>query len=648
MPRIFLITPDTNFQNSWRKLLNDLGDVEVSNADDIRGKAKRLRPCTIVYDLYQDKPPPYQESGSGIHVIAMGKPGSVPFQQALENNYFAVLDQEGSPVHFREVTRHSQKILQLEEQNRFLQDRVVRLETLAEIATPAPTASPFRPFDHASDILRRISSEKDLGDHFLRLIHNHLRIPRSGVFIHRRQQFELITGNLIFGDVQQLTYSTTHPFIEWLRENMISLRLRSLDTLLEEPDKLFLRDNLRRMQAEAVFPLYTDSGLAGWLFTGKRSDGSPYTRDTVEDLESIAEQFSVCLDLSRRQGSIKKEIQRAQLLLQSVPGNWVIANAKGEVIWQTQPDDTIPLKLKEALYEAAQTGKTADIVDAGPQSSYRVFTRILPYSNSEARIIGGYENVTDRLKSDYLERIQALDKIFNTLGLILSHELRNPLVSLKTFAQLLEVKDKDAPIPKDFVKTIQQEVGRLEAVADDLFGLNEMGIQNLEPTDIRMIINRIVQDLDHSLVSVKFSKDIEVFQADAGKIEEGLRDMIQHMYNSLQEDGSLALLVEWKKSHGVHITIRGTGLEEEKTFPNSTVKSQPEAISLKFFKACQTIQKHHGEVNIRKSRNGYDLQILILEPSSHLFSFDSRKEDRSPSHHSDKWQKFPKLTTLRP
>ncbi|MCB1121435.1 MAG: hypothetical protein KJT03_07795 [Verrucomicrobiae bacterium] len=615
MPRIFLITPDTELRDSWRKILDDLGDVEVSNAQDIRGKAERLRPCTIVYDLYQDKAPPYQEAGSGIHVIAVGKPGSVPFQQALESNYFAVLDQEGVNAHFREVTRHSQKILQLEEQNRFLQDRVIRLETLAEIDKTGTTANPYRPFDHAGDILRRISSEKELSDHFLRLIHNHLRIPRSGVFIQRAQQFELISGNLIFGDVQQLTYSSTHPFVEWLRENMISLRLRSLDNILEEPDKLFLRDNLRRMQAEAVFPLFIDTGLAGWLFTGKRSDGAPYTQEIVEDLERIAEQFSACISLNRRQDSIKKEIQRAQLLLQSVPGNWVIANAKGEVIWQTQPGDSIPLKLKEALYDAAQTGKTADMVDEGPRASFRVFTRILPYSNSEARIIGGYENVTDRLKSDYKERIQALDNIFNTLGLILSHELRNPLVSLKTFAQLLEVKDKDAPIPKDFVKTIQQEVARLEGVADDLFGLNDMGIQKLEPTDIRMIINRIVQDLDHSLISVKFSKDIEEFQGDAGKIEEGLRDMIMHMYNSLQEDGSLALLVEWKKSSGVQITIRGTGLEEEKTFPNANVKSQPEAISLKFFKACQTIQKHHGEVKIRKGRNGYDLQILILEPS---------------------------------
>ncbi len=615
MPRIFLITEDTKLREAWHKLLDDLGDLEVSSAQDIRGKAERLRPCTIVYDLFQEKAPPYQEPGSGIHIIAIGTSGTVPFQQAIENNYFAVLEKDTKEAHLREVTQHSQKILNLEDQNRFLQDKVIRLETLIEVDKEATSAPPYRPFDYASEILNRISSEKDLGTHFLKLIHNHLRIPRSGIFINRRDTFTLLAGNLLFGDINELSYSHTHPFVEWLSENLITLRRRTVESILDEPDKLFLRDNLKRMQAEAVFPLFCDRGLSGWLFTGKRNDGQPYSQEILEDLESIAEQFSACISLSRRQGSIQQEIQRAQLLLQSVPGKWVIANAQGEVVWQTQVGDPIPLPLKEALYVAAQSGTTTDSVVEGIKSSFRVFTRILPYSNSEYRIIGGYENVTDRLKSDYQERVEELDNVFNTLGLILSHELRNPLVSLKTFAQLLGVKDKEAPLPPDFVSTIQTEVERLEGVADDLFGLNDMGKQNIESTDIRMIINRIVQDLDHNIVTVKFGKNINPFQGDAVKLEEGLKDMILHMYESLMKDGDLVILVEGKQTKGTQITVRGGGIEEEKTFPTSQTKSQPEAISLKFFKACQTIKKHRGLVKIRKSKNGYDLQILIREPS---------------------------------
>ncbi len=616
MPRIFIITADNDLRDTWLRLLDDLGDVEVSSAQDIRGMAERLRPCTIVYDLFQEKAPPYQQSGSGIHIIAVGTPGTVPYQLAVENKYFAIIDKDAKEALLRETTQHSQKILNLEEQNRFLQEKVIRLETLIDVEKPSGTSPPYRPFDYASEILNRISNEKALATHFLKLIQNHLRIPRSGVFIKRGNKFELLAGNLVFGDVNTLTFSETHPFVEWLRDNLITLRLKTVENILDEPDKLFLRDNLKRIQAEAVFPLFGEIGLSGWLFTGKRNDGEPYSIEILEDLESIGEQFSACISLSRQQGSVQKEMQRAQLLLQYVPGKWVIANAQGEVIWQTQKGDPIPLGLKEALYEAAQTGKATDTINQGQESSYRVFTRILPYSTSEYRIIGGYENVTDRIKTDYKDRVEELDTIFNTLGLILSHELRNPLVSLKTFAQLLGVKDKESPLPADFIKTIQAEVGRLESVADDLFGLNDMGKHTFEPTDARMIINRIVQNLDLEKVSVKFGKNLNPFTGDATKIEEGLKDMILHMYHSLHKDsGSLSLLVEGKQSKGVQITIRGSGIEEEKTFPNSDAKTQPEAISLKFFKACQTIKKHRGIVRIRKSKDGYDLQILIREPS---------------------------------
>ncbi|MDA1067444.1 MAG: hypothetical protein O3C43_13170 [Verrucomicrobia bacterium] len=616
MPRIFLVTADSELRDTWSRLLDDLGDVEVSRSQDIRGMAERLRPCTIVYDLFQDKSPPYQEPGSGIHIIAVGTPGTVPYQQAVENNYFAIVDKEAKEVQLREITQHSQKILNLEEQNRFLHDKIIRLETLNEVEKPAHSAPPYRPFDYASEILARIGSEKELGTHFLKLIQNHLRIPRSGAFIKSGEKFELLAGNLVFGDVNGLSYSDTHPFVVWLRENLITLRLHTVENILDEPDKLFLRDNLKRMQAEAVFPLFFDGGLNGWIFTGKRNDGEKYSREILEDLENIAEQFGACLNLSRRQNSIQHDIQRAQLLLQSVPGKWVIANAQGEVVWQTQVGDPIPLGLKEALYQAAQTGRASDSIAEAQQSSFRIFTRVLPYSNSEYRIIGGYENITERLNINKKEQVGELDTVFNTLGLILSHELRNPLVSLKTFAQLLGVKDKDAPIPADFIKTIQAEVGRLENVADDLFGLNDMGKQNLESTDVRMIINRIVQDLNLNQVTVKYGANLNPFNGDAMKLEEGLRDMIHHMYKALkQENGELNILVEGKLSKGAQITVRGTGIEEEKTFPSSNSRTLPEAISLKFFKACQTIKKHRGLVKIRRAKDGYDLQILIREPS---------------------------------
>ncbi len=594
-------------------MLEDLGDVEVSGAQDIRGKAERLRPCTIIYDLFQEKTPPYQESGSGIHTIAIGAPGTVPYQQAVENNFFAILDRDGKEAYLREVCQHSQKILNLEEQNRYLRNKVIRLETENDLTRTAAPQLTHSPFEYAEDIISRIENEQELSSHFLKLIHSHLRIPKSGVFIKQGNEYKVIAGNRLTGDLRQLSYSETHPFAEWLRENLITLRLNSVDGLLDEPDKIFLRDNLKRMQAEAIFPMFADGHMIGWLFTGRRNDGHGYTYEIIEDLESISQQMSACLGLCRKTTSTQSEAHQAQLLLQAIPGTWVIADDQGEII--SQCEEAIPLPLKEALYETAQSGVSTDKIIEGRNESCRVFTHLLPESASSYRIIGGYEDVTDRSLSDRKNQTSEIDEIFKTLGLILSHELRNPLVSLKTFAQLLGVKNKNVPLPNDFVTTIQMEVERLESVADGLFGLNDMDKVRIEATDIRVIINRIVKDFDQSRVSVKLGQNIASFNGDATRIELALSDMIQHMYSTMSDKGSLVILVEGKRSKGTQIIVRGRNIEEEMTFPSSESKTQPEAISLRFFKACQIVKKHRGLVRIKKSQDGYDLNILIREPA---------------------------------
>ena len=58
------------------------------------------------------------------------------------------------------------------------------------------------------------------------------------------------------------------------------------------------------------------------------------------------------------------------------------------------------------------------------------------------------------------------------LGASLAHEIRNPLVALKTFAQLLPERHSDPEFRDEFSKLLQKEVGRIEGLTEQLLKLS--------------------------------------------------------------------------------------------------------------------------------------------------------------------------------
>ncbi len=58
------------------------------------------------------------------------------------------------------------------------------------------------------------------------------------------------------------------------------------------------------------------------------------------------------------------------------------------------------------------------------------------------------------------------------LGANLAHEIRNPLVALKTFAQLLPERHHDPEFRDEFSKMLQKEVGRIESLTEQLLKLS--------------------------------------------------------------------------------------------------------------------------------------------------------------------------------
>ncbi len=87
------------------------------------------------------------------------------------------------------------------------------------------------------------------------------------------------------------------------------------------------------------------------------------------------------------------------------------------------------------------------------------------------------------------------------LGASLAHEIRNPLVALKTFAQLLPERHNDPEFRAEFSRLLEKEVGRIAGLTEQLMKLSTPRKPVLRPVRL----NQIVLDCA-GLVRPKFSE----------------------------------------------------------------------------------------------------------------------------------------------
>lgn len=82
------------------------------------------------------------------------------------------------------------------------------------------------------------------------------------------------------------------------------------------------------------------------------------------------------------------------------------------------------------------------------------------------------------------------------LGASIAHEIRNPLVAIKTGAQLLPEWNSDATFVQEFSETLQRELGRIEELSEQLLNLSSPKKPVLEHAAVNDIVAHCVRLLE--------------------------------------------------------------------------------------------------------------------------------------------------------
>jgi len=207
---------------------------------------------------------------------------------------------------------------------------------------------------------------------------------------------------------------------------------------------------------------------------------------------------------------------------------------------------------------------------------------------------------------DAMQRSESLRSLgMFTVGVV--HEVRNPLTSIKGFAQILQKKLQGKEEEK-YINPILIEADRLGKVVDDLLRFGRPAKIDKKVFNLNSFFDHIVEMSKHYVgdknivISKECEGDINI-NADEKKLEELFLNLVINGIQSLEEgNGEVSIQVR-KTGENVVVNIRDTGIgmteEEMKNLfvPFYTTKAEGTGMGLAI--AYRAATEHDGKIDVQ-------------------------------------------------
>ncbi|HEU5079991.1 MAG TPA: ATP-binding protein [Opitutaceae bacterium] len=137
------------------------------------------------------------------------------------------------------------------------------------------------------------------------------------------------------------------------------------------------------------------------------------------------------------------------------------------------------------------------VASGGPALSFVIALSVprseRPYTFSQITLLIALQATIESSlsRAHYLMKAQHADQLATVglLGASIAHEIRNPLVSIKTFVQLLPDHFQDPTFREKFFRLIGDEVGRIDRLTEQLLDLSAPRVFTMQATAIHLLLS---------------------------------------------------------------------------------------------------------------------------------------------------------------
>jgi nitrogen-specific signal transduction histidine kinase len=649
----FLYTEDVEWSRYITGMLKTIAHVQVTtDPDNLRHQLNAYSPCLVLYDLRTDSQLEFlqeiMQKWDESLFIGFGQERSVPVLDAESLGIYTTEDLDVPRKRLQSLIIRSLDHLETIEANR----RMSIGQNSISHTNPAPVNAVEKKsnltLQHFSQTSRAFSDIDLLLQRIVEGVEASVKVARCGIFLKGpdRGVFQLKFGLKCSKSTYEKSYDPYHPLTALLKAHPSIISRWNLSHIADPAIQRKVEQELVFLGAEVIIPIFAQGEVTAFLFLGPRLIGKPYDQQDLEDLIVVSDHISTTLENALLYEEAAVQRMLATTLLQTIPSGIVAINRDGTIRWFNDAASQIldqivehvidkPIEiLGTSLTDVLRRTTVSDLsviekewTDNASGRTLKVESRKL-ISNDEC--VGAVAIIRDRTNEIWLEeKNKRADRssFWAELAAAMSHEIRNPLVAINTFAQLLPERYDDEEFRSQFSVCVQYEVQRLNNIIKQINEFGDPPDLQFQSVRLQEVLNntrtRIETEMGEAEITLKFDlqrPSCEVL-GDAAALTDCLTHLIQNAIEaSTEEIPAIQVSVrEIKDESNPHVQIliedNGCGIPQEiqaKIFsPFCTTKARGMGLGLPI--AQRTVLDHNGKINIESGKTGTKVSITLPE-----------------------------------
>ena len=467
----------------------------------------------------------------------------------------------------------------------------------------------------------------------------------------------------------------------WLMSEARIIHRAEVESRLHTPDYLNIHREMQALRTVTSIPLIASGGLVGILNLGERVTGLPYTDDELEILFSLASQVAISI----QDINVHEELQAQKACLENIlthMSSGVITigidekirlyNHRAAEILEKPAAEMIhedlrhlPSPLGDLLYETLVQGVAYRKHEVGLAVGQRVLEVNTYQILDEDQRVGGsvlvFEDLTAQKQlAEERRRVEQVEFLHKFVGRM-AHEIKNPLVSIKTFIELLEYQYDDPELRERFFHIVKYDVQNLDGIAEKLLNFASKRSYRFEYGDMNSAIYRSTSaiisnkkfirqshgnnddNLDgfHPTVSniqITSQENLPLFRFDREQFENAITYLLMYLMHNMKSHDTISIDSKLNHDHGQEfISLYMTGnmgalpTEELRQVFDPFSPEQSTLIDIGPCVARKIVDEHGGHLEVRATKNGHVTFVMNLPVSRHAEEENPRWRTRTGS-----------------